>query len=103
MVEMLLQSQWTEERDGNVVRVISLLPALPKEWAGGSVKGLCARDGFVLDFAWDEDELKHVVVHSKLGRACVLRCGGREVVLKTEAGKDYSLDGGLKPVVPGVK
>ena len=69
IAEMLLQSQWTEERDGNTLRIVSLLPALPKAWPTGSVKGLCARDGFVVDMAWENSALKQVVIHSKLGQA----------------------------------
>jgi alpha-L-fucosidase 2 len=97
IVEMLLQSQWTEERDGNEVRIVSLLPALPKEWPAGSAAGLCARDGFVVDCAWENGALKRAVIHSKLGKPCLLRYAGREIVLKTGPDKDYSFDGKLQP------
>ncbi len=99
MAEMLLQSQWTESRDGKDLRVVSLLPALPKVWSTGSIKGLCARDGFVVDMAWENGALRHVVIHSKLGKPCLLRSGGREIVLETRSGKDYSLNGELQPEV----
>jgi alpha-L-fucosidase 2 len=92
IAEMLLQSQWTEEHDGKTVRAISLLPALPKEWATGSVKGLCARDGFVVDVTWENGAVKYATIHSKLGRECVVRYGDHEIVLQTRAGKDYSVD-----------
>jgi alpha-L-fucosidase 2 len=58
---------------------------------------LCARDGFVVDLVWENGALKHAVVHSKLGKHCLLRCGGHEIVLQTEAGKEYAFDGELKP------
>jgi alpha-L-fucosidase 2 len=90
IAEMLLQSQWTEERDDTPVRLISLLPALPKAWATGWVKGLCARDGFVIDMDWENNALKRVNIHSTLGKRCLLRYAGREILLKTEAGQDYS-------------
>jgi alpha-L-fucosidase 2 len=90
IAEMLLQSQWTESRDGNELRIVDLLPALPKAWATGSVKGLRARDGFVIDMDWENGALKHVVIHSTLGKPCLLRYAGHEIVLKTKAGKDYS-------------
>jgi alpha-L-fucosidase 2 len=92
VAEMLLQSQWTEERNGKTVRVISLLPALPKAWPAGSVKGLCARDGFVVDVTWDKGAVKGATIHSKLGRECIVRFGNREVALQTQAGKDYPVD-----------
>src|SRR6185312_2845067 len=97
IVELLLQSQWTEKRDGNDLRVVHFLPALPKAWSTGSIKGLCARDGFVVDFDWDQNGLKHVVIHSKLGKPCLLRYGDHELVLKTQAGRDYAFDGKLQP------
>ena len=97
VVEMLLQSQWTEERDGKTLRIISLLPALPKAWPTGSFTGLCARDGFVVDLNWENGAVKHAVIHSKLGKPILLRSGDREIVLKTESGKDYAFDGKLQP------
>jgi alpha-L-fucosidase 2 len=96
IVEMLLQSQWTEQREGNALRIVSLLPALPKEWPTGSVAGLRARDGFVVDMTWENGALKNAVIHSNLGRACLLRCGNREILLKTQVGKEYALNGKLE-------
>ena len=96
MVEMLVQSQWMEERDGKNLRILSLLPALPKAWPSGSVKGFCARDGFVVDMDWDQGDLKHVVLHSKLGKPGLIRWRNHEIILPTEAGKEYVLDGSLR-------
>jgi alpha-L-fucosidase 2 len=95
IAEMLLQSQWTDKANGSEMRIINLLPALPKEWPSGSVTGLCARDGFVVDMAWDKGTLTRLVIHSKLGKPCVLRYGEHEVALKTEPGKDYVFNGNL--------
>jgi alpha-L-fucosidase 2 len=96
IAEMLLQSQWTEVRAGKTVRIISLLPALPKTWANGSVTGLCGRDGFDVDLTWAEGALQSAVIHSKLGLPCLVRCGGHEIELKTGAGKQYVLDSQLR-------
>jgi alpha-L-fucosidase 2 len=97
MAEMLLQSQWTKKQDDSDMRIISLLPALPKEWPTGSIQGLCARDGFVIDMAWDKGALTHAVIHSKLGKPCVLQYDGHEITLKSQTGKDYAFNGNLAP------
>jgi len=64
ITEMLLQSHAEE---------IYILPALPGNWGSGSVKGLRARGGFVLDIEWEDDALKNVTILSTLGGNCRLR------------------------------
>jgi len=101
IIELLLQSQWTQgQNPKSEVRILDLLPALPKEWPTGSVSGICARGGFVVDLAWDKGLLTRAVIHSQLGDSCVLRCDGHEITLQTEASKQYAFDGQLKPIVP---
>lgn len=66
MAEMLLQSQ---------ADVIELLPALPKAWAAGSVTGLRARGGFVVDMAWSGGRLREAAVRSEAGLPFTVRVG----------------------------
>ena len=56
IAEMLLQSH-----DGK----IELLPALPTVWKDGHFKGLCARDGKVVECTWKDGKVTHSAVTSR--------------------------------------
>ena len=75
--EMLLQSG-----DGE----ITLLPALPAAWHSGHAKGLCARGGFALSFAWEEGRVTRCEVASKIGGRCTVKANGRDYPLNIPAG-----------------
>nr|MQY77839.1 hypothetical protein [Bacteroidota bacterium] len=87
IAEMLLQSHGGE---------VSLLPALPKAWSDGSVKGICARDGFVLDIFWQNGNMSKVKIFSNLGNPCNIRYRDKTVQFETQKGKTYSLNGNLE-------
>ena len=81
IAEMILQSH---------ADCIHLLPALPDVWAAGSVRGLRARGGFVLDIEWSNGTLKEVRLTSLCGERCVLRYGDADIDIPTKAGATYT-------------
>ena len=74
---------------------IELLPALPKAWPDGSVKGLRARGGFEVAIDWKDGKLTDATLQSALGGPCKLRYRGRSASFPTSPGKTYELDGNL--------
>jgi alpha-L-fucosidase 2 len=84
--EMLLQSHAGE---------IELLPALPSAWPSGSVKGLCARDGFEVDICWKDGKLTNAAIQSKGGQMCKVRYGDKVVDINLTDGQPLTLDGAL--------
>jgi len=96
IAEMLLQSHEMETRNKSKIRIIELLPALPKAWPSGSVKGLRARGGFEVDLKWMSSKLESATIRSILGNDCKVGLGEKTVSFPTQTGKSYGLDGDLR-------
>jgi alpha-L-fucosidase 2 len=99
MAEMLIQSH---------LGYIDLLPALPKAWAEGNIRGLRARGGFEVEMKWKAQKLSTAIVKSMLGGRCIIHTAapvkvkgtdivstkistGYQISFKTLKGKTYGL------------
>jgi len=86
IAEMLLQSQEGE---------LHLLPALPKAWPTGSVKGLRARGGFEVDLAWADGKLTSATIRPTFDGPCRLRIGDKQATVEAKDGKPFSVKGDM--------
>lgn len=64
VAEMLVQSNMGH---------IDLMPAVPKAWGTGNVKGLLARGNFAVDMAWADNKLTEASIHSNNGGEAVVQ------------------------------
>jgi alpha-L-fucosidase 2 len=86
IVEMLLQSGDDE---------IHLLPALPKAWPEGRVRGLRARGDLTLDIEWGGGHLSAAKLKSNRTRKVLIRHRERSVELNLIAGRQIQLTADL--------
>ena len=86
IAEMLIQSQ-----EG----YLDILPALPKAFKEGEVKGLCARGGFEINMQWKDNTLETISIKSIAGNECSIQYGGKEKKFSTQKGKTYRLNKNL--------
>lgn len=85
VAEMLVQSHTGE---------IDILPALPKAWTNGSVKGLRARGGYEVDIDWKEGGMTKAVVRGVANGPgkCVVRYGKGSRSFALEKGETRELN-----------
>jgi alpha-L-fucosidase 2 len=84
MAEMLLQSH-ARAKDGGFI--VDLLPALPKAWPSGSVRGLKARGNVTVDLEWKDGKLSEAKLSSPAAQTVHVRREGKVEEMKLEAGK----------------
>jgi len=76
--EMLMQSY---------TGTIDLLPAIPKAWPTGSVKGLKARGNFTVDIAWADSKVTSYSIRSPNPGKVKVRVNGAERTVNAEPAK----------------
>jgi alpha-L-fucosidase 2 len=84
ITEMLLQSHLDK---------IQLLPALPKAWPNGRVKGLRARGGYEVDIEWNDGRLTKATIKSLLGNSGEVCCGNAARKIRLKPGGSLIWDG----------
>ncbi|MCY3019928.1 MAG: hypothetical protein NTW87_12980 [Planctomycetota bacterium] len=75
IAEMLLQSYAAE---------LHLLPAIPKSWSSGEVKGLRARGGFVVDITWKDGKVTNYRIASPEPREVRIRVNAEAKTIQSE-------------------
>jgi alpha-L-fucosidase 2 len=90
IAEMLVQSHGVT---GGGAYEVHLLPSLPRAMAArGSVRGVRARGGFVVDLSWENGELTRAAILSLLGGDLHLRVGDRYNVYPTRKGETITVE-----------
>lgn len=103
--EMLLQSHYYEPFDNvectkdlqlffiHYPITIDLLPALPKAWPDGEVRGLCARGGYEVDIQWKNGQVKEAVIKAKVGGWVTIRYNKQIKTFKMNTGETKRIQG----------
>ena len=83
VVEMLMQSTPSS---------ITLLPALPTEWADGSVRGICARGGFTVDITWRGGKVTAFTIRSAKGGSTAVYYNGKHKQIKLKQNGETTVE-----------
>ena len=69
-----------QSHDGTIV----LLPALPKAWQNGSVKGLRARGGYTVDMTWRDGKVTDFRISAPQPGEITVRVNGESKKIPTQ-------------------
>jgi alpha-L-fucosidase 2 len=92
IAEMLFQSHRYSGAFKNRIHELRLLPALPSAWETGSVTGLRARGGFVVDIQWKEHRPVKTVIRSIGGRQADVAFMKHTVRVNVKPGESVTLN-----------
>jgi alpha-L-fucosidase 2 len=83
--EMLVQSH---------MGIVHLLPALPKAWPAGNLKGMRVRGGLELDMSWKDGRLESATIRNITGaiRTCLVRYGETTKNITLAAGESKMIE-----------
>ena len=90
MCEMLLQSApakvCNDPSSESAAKIcLNFLPALPKTWSSGSVRGICARGGIEADIDWHDGKVTKAVLRSKKNQTVSIRINGMTKTVNLKA------------------
>lgn len=88
LAEMLLQSHVRVSGSGPADQqfILDLLPSWPKAWPDGSIRGLRARGGLIVDFSWKEGRVTHTSIRSTSPREVTVRRNGESQSMRVGPG-----------------
>lgn len=84
VAEMLIQSH-----ENGIIR---LLPALPKAWSSGSVKGIKARGNISVDMDWENGEIIMLSLISGINQTITLIYNGSETTIMLKKGEKFGFE-----------
>jgi len=80
--EMLAQSMPDDAADEHSTTTITLMPAMPADWAEGSVRGLRLRGGYELDMTWKDGIVKFARLLNRRGGSVAVTSNGQRQTIK---------------------
>ncbi len=87
ITEMLVQSTPDE---------ITLLPALPRQWPDGTLKGVRVRGGGKVDISWNEGKLTEFTLQSSRAKKYRVHYGNSSVEVAVKPGRPMTLNRALR-------